>query len=365
MQQNRDYTIRYSRLKRASLYGFELSYDKVSLQKDMDVHFMVLPMLNSAKKGYSWGRFHLKAELPKECELHIWAFAMDLEDAEKLRKASQLNEKLFDSSVSVREKRDVFERSEGIYRRNQTDILLYELQGQYLWLAIEVTGGDIGTIKELYLHNPGDNFMQTFPEVYQEEGGFFHRYLSIFSSMYADIQKEMDEVCTYFDAEAAPAEMLPVLAGWFGMKVERDFPDEAVLRRLLKEVYQLNKMKGTRWALERLAEIVLGEEIQIIEKNLLDAKETDEQEIYEKLYGESRWDVTVLVNRAPEKKLQEQFLYLASQFMPVRCRLHLVFHQNCNGLDSYCFLDQNAKLLQNSYGSLGQGDIMDGSIILK
>jgi phage tail-like protein len=325
---------------------------------------MVLPMLDGAQKGERWGRFHLKAENLKDCEIRIWAFARDLEGT-AIEDAERFNQMLYDENTAVSEKRDVFERADGVYRRNQTDILLYELRGQYLWLAIEVAGEAPGVLGDMWIQNPGDNFMQTFPEVYQDEGGFFHRYMSVFSSIYADVQKEIDGMGRYMDVDEAPAKMLPILAGWLGLRVENDFPDEAVLRRLLKEVYQLNKMKGTRWAVERLAEIVLGEEVQVIEKNLLNGVEAEEKEVYQKLYGESCWDVTILVNRPPEEKLQEQFLYLVSQYKPVRCRIHLAFHQNCNSLDSYCFLDQNAKLLQNSYGSLEQGDILDGSIILK
>jgi phage tail-like protein len=364
MIQQKKYTMKYSRLKRAALHGFALDREAVRVLPEAKVHFMVLPMLDGASRGERWGRFHLEAELPQESELRIWAFARDA-DGEDAGKVERLNRMLYDPDVPVSEKRDVFQRAEGITRCNQTDLLLYELRGQYLWIALEVAGEADGVLQNMWVRNPGDRFMQTFPEVYQEEGGFFHRYMSIFSSVYDDVQGEIDGMETCLDVEEAPAGMLPVLAGWLGLRVESDFPDEAILRKLLKEAYLLNKRKGTRWAVERLAKIVLGEEVQVIEKNLLVEAEPEDRAIYRKLYGASAWDVTILVNRPPEEKLQEQFLYLIAQFKPARCRVHLTFYKNCNSLDTYCFLDRNAQLLKNSYGRLEEGAVMDGSVILQ
>ena len=359
-----NYTITNSRIKRAALYGFTRMPDGVVKLADGDTHFMILPCFNSFEEKKHWGRFHLKAELSAGCRIKIYAFARDAATSEEKEKVDRLNSFFSKEEVPLSEKRDIFSRAEGICGMDQTDMLFYELEGQYLWIAVEVTGCGEGKIWDMKLFNPGDNFMQTFPEIYREEGGFFHRYMSIFSSLYTDVQREIDDAALLLDPDQAPTHMLLVLAGWLGICAEEGYLDEDVLRKLIKKGYQLNRMKGTRWAIEELARIVLGEDVQIIERNLLEDSD-GEMELYRRLYGDSPWDVTILANKAPEEHLQEQFRYLLAQYKPARCKVHLAFHQKCNTLDSYCYLDENAKLMQSTYGSLEQGDTLDGGVILK
>ena len=40
---------------------------------------------------------------------------------------------------------------------------------------------------------------------------------------------------------------------------------------MIKEAYRLNCMRGSKWAIERIAEIVLGEPVVILESNIMKA----------------------------------------------------------------------------------------------
>lgn len=365
MEQNavQNYTIRTSRLRRATLYGFEQNIkDGVSLMEG-DSHFMILPCIDSFQERFHWGRFRLRREIPETCRMNIYAFALDAETDREREAVASLTSFFRKETNSLEEKKDVFLRSDGICMTDQENMLFYELEGRYLWIAIEVIGSGEGKIRDMKIFNPGDNFMQTFPEVYQEEGSFFHRYMSIFSTIYGDTQDKIEHMAELLDPDQAPAYLLPTLAGWLGIEAEDGYLEEEIQRKLIRRGYQLNRRKGTRWVIEELARIVLGEDVQIIESNLLEA-EAGDMELYQKLYGDSHWDVTILVNQAPQERLQEQFKYLLMQFKPVRCRIHLMFHQNCNTMDSYCYLDANARLTKNRYGSLEQGNALDDGIIL-
>ncbi len=71
-------------------------------------------------------------------------------------------------------------------------MLLDGQTGRYFWLWLEVTGG--GTLENLRVYVPGDNFFRTFQRAYQIDDAFLRRYLSIFYTMYQDLQKETDSI---------------------------------------------------------------------------------------------------------------------------------------------------------------------------
>lgn len=177
MTEERNYTVGFCRLKKAYTHGFSISPEGVLSLERGEGHFLVLGVFNSYRKGYAWGRLHFQAELPKGSICIVRGFAVEGEEA-----AQEINGYLLDNSGSYGEKKQYFIHLGELESVNHSDILLYKLAGQYLFLSLEILGEGEGCIKDMVLYNPGDNFMQTFPEIYQEPGGFFHRYMSVFST---------------------------------------------------------------------------------------------------------------------------------------------------------------------------------------
>lgn len=364
MAESRNYTIGENRIGKGALAGLKLKGDRLVLTEGAH-HTLFLPAINSYEENSMWGRFRLKASLPGSCILVLRAFAKDAEETEQ-EKVWEADEYLLNQTVAPEEKLKFFENADCAKSVNCQNLLLYELSGQYLWLCVEIIGIGEGELSGLYLESLGDNFMQTFPEIYQERGGFFHRYMSIFSSMYQELQDKIDHVEDWLNVEKAPEPLLHLFAGWLGLELEGEFLEEAVLRRLLKEAYGLNRIKGTRQAVIRLVELVLGEQVIVVERNLLNCHaDREEGKLYNRLYGTSKQDITVLINRKSDEKLQAQLLYLLKQYKPVKSRLKLVFYRDCNRLDSYCFLDGNARLGYLTGGRMDENYAMDGSVILE
>ena len=106
--------------------------------------------------------------------------------------------------------------------------------------------------------------------------------------------------------------------------------------------------------------------IQITERNLIEQENVSRDEIdsYNNLYGNSKWDVTLVTNHAPDEELQEKFLYMAAQFKPIRCNVRLKFSESFVTMDSYSYMDKNASLSEVSQARLESGDVMDGSVIM-
>jgi phage tail-like protein len=259
------------------------------------------------------------------------------------------------------------------------DVLLYNLTGEYLWIAVEVEEGirrsetedaGVSRLSDMRLDTQGDNFLWTFPEIYQEEGGFFHRYLSIFSSIYQDMSEQIANLDRLLDIDETPVPFLLELAEWLGFSAEGDFPDEEMLRRLVKELYGLNRIKGTKEVIRRLTGIVLGaktcRQLLIIERNRLEGHIPDNvRATYQRLYGSGMHDVTILVKHGADERLHSQLMYLIRQFKPARSHIRLVFSQQCSSLDSYCYLDFNAALSRKGHARTDRGSRMDGTVFMR
>jgi len=352
-----------SKLKRAYIEGFTLLENGVLSLSDSEsgVHFVLLNRFCSYKENTKWGRFHCRANLAQNQTLRILAFATDGTSSQ----AEKLNSFFQDAAVSMKEKKEYFIQH-GIQFLNHSDVLLYELVGEYLWIVLEVEGGGSGTLSELVLDSRGDNFMQTFPEIYQEEGAFFHRYMSIFSSVYQDVAAEISSLDKYLDIERTPAAVLTELAGWMGFDVEGAFLEEDKLRKLVRALYSLNRIKGTKEAIKRLIKLVFDEEAVIIERSRIESYiAKGSKRTYQRLYGSSNQEVTILINRPLNEKLQAQMLFLIRQFAPVRSQMKLLFVQDCDMLDTYCYLDYNASLAVITNGGLDIGSRLDGMAILQ
>lgn len=359
MAETKNYTIGRSRINKALLQGFRhTDSDRIHLDEGQ-AHILFFTKFNSMEKDSTWGRLHTELALEGRFAYIIRAFASNNRQGPE---GLSWDDFLTDEQISAEEKKKFMERAGCKTVMNQWDIILYELIGQYLWISIEVIGSATGYIDHLRVFNPGDNFMQTFPDIYQETGSFFHRYMSVYSTLYNSLGDAIAHRDKWLDLQTAPPELLSIYAQWLGLDVRGEFLNLPILRRLLQETYRLNRMKGTREALSSVIRIVMGEEAIIVERNLLDSYIVkDESKLYNTLYGDGEQDVTVLIPCRAEGKLQVQLEFLLKQFKPMRSRLKLVCYTDCIRMDSYCYLDHNARLYQMPEGSLDSGKGLNAS----
>lgn len=361
MAEKRYYTIGKSRMKRACVYGFEKTQDGGLVMTEGFRHLVFFSRLNSMEQDTAWGRFRMEADIPSECICIVRAFAMNEEYRSDGRK---IDEYFGSGQVTPAEKKRFFENKGCGRAVNSRNLLLYRQKGQYLWICVEIIGKGEGGIGSIRMSCPGDNFMQTFPDIYREEGNFFHRYMSVFSSIYGDLQDKIDDAALYLDLDTAPKELLSMYAGWLGLDIQGVFLEDAVLRRLLKSAYRLNRIKGTSKAIRELIWILTGKQAIVVERSLLSDSITPQyRKIYDSLYGKGEQDVTVLINGRAEEKRKARLLFLLKQYKPVRARIKLVFYGDCSSMDSYCYMDCNARLLDIPSGVLDGGQFYNEAVL--
>lgn len=356
-------SFRRDRLLQALHTGFEPGGgDGLLCLENSEIHLFIPRAVDSGIEDCPWGRFFFEAGLPEDSACHVYAFA-DNEDGKSAagREAYLLNE-----AVDAADKKRLFLKEGAIRYTNRTDMLLYRLKGRRLYLMLEIAGRGKGWIKDLKIQVPGDNFMRTFPEVYQAHNSFFHRYLSVFSSVYNEFEEKLDHMERLIDPDTAPSGLLDFYAGWLGLNVSRGFLREDTLRSLLKEAPALNRRKGTVWCIGRLCELLVGEKPIIVEKShMADYTGNGDSAVYDRLFGDSLCDVTLLFLRKQKEQEKASLLYLLRQFTPARCRIRPVYMEKGDFMDGHCYLNINACLHTCHKGRLDRGLTLSGQAVIR
>ena len=357
----RRYRLGKARLSRALLQGFELVENSLRTQARTGSASAFLPGLDSAAAGCLWGRLTLRCSLGPESMLTVRAFASDQDVVRRGDELVKIDQLLTDPQVPLREKERLFLLADGLERSGVRDVLLNGQTGRWLWLWLEVTGEEGCTLEDLRVYVPGDHFFRTFPQVYQTDNDFFQRYISVFSTMYQELQEKIDDLPGLLDVDTAPEKLLPVFASWLGLETDERLFSAQELRELVKAAPELMARKGTKWAVERVVGLLVQGPIYVVERNLL--SRTPERG--EELYGSTPYDFTVMLSCPQDEKLRARLQFLVDQFRPVRSRCRIVFLEECGGLDAFTYLDINGSVLQNTPGSLDDRKALTGMIYLE
>lgn len=328
------YRLRRARLVLGEMEGWMAAEHGLSLDPALPVHTLFLPPIDSAQEALKWGRLVVDGDFPPGSVQKILWYASD-------------------------ENQFILEKCEKAV--NVHDTLLYSQTGRYLWIRLEVLGCGNGILREITVYTPGDLFLNTFPEVYREHGSFLHRYLTVFSTVYLDLQQKIDSLHEYLEPDTAPPRMLCVLAGWLGVEAGEELFDTDTLARLIRELPWLNRHKGTKAAVERIARLVLEEDVMVVERNALQEWTAAEKTVYDRLYGGSCHDFTILIKKERGEAVRSRILCLTDQFKPLHSCMNLVSLTGTSRLDGYCYLGINAALSEKQKGVLDANIPMDGS----
>ncbi len=361
------YTIRKNRIKAGCVTGF--TYDEqatLELDQAAESHGVFLRGIDGGRPDAEWGRISFDVECSEDRAYSIYALAVNHKIREVGGMAVDLDVLLTQPEIPVESKRTVLRNLGASRYIGRSDILLYDLKGQYLYLAILAAGEGELRISHLILDSTGDNFMATYPEVYRERNSFFHRYISIFSSIYNDFERDIDRLPELLDPDLCPKELLVVYGSWLGIDLEGGSLDETMMRQFVKEAYNLNRLKGTKRAIERVLEIILGRPAVVIEHNRLRSwiKE-DKIEVPEGFHPQGVYDVTVMVPGKLTEEIRHRIVFMLNQFKPLRTRISIMQMDETPTADSRTYLDINTRLPEEHTAELDNGLSLDGTVVLK
>ncbi|QCW02007.1 phage tail protein [Natrinema pallidum] len=144
---------------------------------------------------------------------------------------------------------------------NPDDVFLRDAVGRYLFVALELDGSPQSSprVDSVTAFCPRQSYLRYLPELYQEDdrsAAFLEQYLSVFESVFADIEAEIDDIGRYFDPDAVPSEALSWLGQWLAVETDENWPEDA-RRELLSRAPALYKRRGTKAGLQSMLELYL------------------------------------------------------------------------------------------------------------
>lgn len=362
------YTIRKNRIKAGCLTGFVCDEEAgINLdEKATGRHGIFLRGLDGVKPDALWGRLSFLAECSEDRTFSVYVLAVNQRQRDIDGISVDLDILLTEPDIPVEYKRNMLIKLGASRYIGRSDILLYDLSGQYLYIAILVAGEGSLRISRMVVDSTGDNFMDTYPEIYRERNSFFHRYISIFSSIYNDFEADLERLPQLLDPDVCPKELLPIYGSWVGIDLEGGSLDEGAMRTFVREAYNLNRLKGTKRGIERVLEIILGQPAVVIEHNRLRSwiKE-DKIEVPEGFQTQGVYDVTVVVPGKLTEELRHRIVFMLNQFKPLRTKISLVQMDETPTADSRTYLDINTRLPEEREAELDSGLSLDGTVVLK
>ncbi|MGN1180530.1 MAG: phage tail protein [Suilimivivens sp.] len=354
-------------LKKGQYEGME-SYQDCALRGEGSGSFLyIAPVFDSGEEANTWQSLHLDGTF-HDCKLEVVAAASELDYRDFLE----------DTQVGLQEKEELIRSMNGVRKVNTTDLLLTDLQGRYLYLLFKVSGQ---MECEFCIHMatvefPKNSFLEYFPEVYQTEDDFFERYISIFQSMYMDVEREIDKLPMRMDYEKAEFSDLMQLAEWIGM--DEILVQEAVregetkkLRKLIGHANEIQSAKGTKKSLKLVLQILYNKDFQILEYfkwyEYLENR-PEELTLYQKLYGKDSSCLTILIEEKGGKEYSEaerkSMRKVVSRMIPLGMDCNLIFLHGSSHMDTHCYLDHNSRLASLAAAN-ANGMELYGNVILQ
>ncbi|WP_295866746.1 phage tail protein [uncultured Oscillibacter sp.] len=320
-------------------HGVEPDGDGLRLSGGRRTGVYCTAAVDSGESGFLWRRMAVEAQLPPDTSLRIYAYASDERDWDG---RADLDEWLGGlSGDPMPALRELF----GPPVSDRCDLCL-DRRGRYLWLMLELAsaGEASPSVSRLRLWMGGDHMTDYLPAIYQSDD-FTHRFLSIFDSMYADMERQIDGLPGRMDYEQADGELLRYLASWVG--VEQGETAQA-LRRSVRTALADYEDRYTVGGVRRSVRELTGRDPIVIEHFQVSANRPDcaDPALYRRLYGEDPHRCFVLLPEDTFSSQQERVRFQQSMAdrLPAGVSMQLVQLKQCVQLDWHTYLGVNSRV---------------------
>lgn len=316
----------------------QLTLDGDSIRLDaaaFTTGFICLPRIDSGENGFKWDRVVVEAELPEGSSLLVYAYTSN--SPEFPLNLASLTGSYAEQCYALR---DIF----GSPAAGSGDFLLRR-EGRYLWLMLELLAGgrENPAIRKVVLWMAGDHMVDYLPAIYREDD-VTYRLLSVFNSMFRDMENRIEALPALLDYESSSEELLRYMAGWMGIGQEQADADQ--LREWISTSVEDYETMYTVEGIRRTVQRLTGRDPILVEYHDVDPNAPDcpDPEAYRILYGEDPFRFFVMLDEDtfPTRSRMEEFRERMREMSPADSEMQLVLLKRRFQLGWHTYLGINS-----------------------
>lgn len=316
---------------------------------------------DSMQNDIIWHRLRLNIDYPTGSIFKLRLYASDTQEVTiavpgiKGKSSVNFNDYITDEKIDIARKIDTFEDIGAVVYENADDIILRNLKGRYLWICIEFVNYEQESMKiqSMKIEFPQVSFVDYLPEIYRvddDRNSFTERFVSIFQSMYVDLEDKIDYTPVMFDVNRTSKDFLNWVGDWLSVK-NASVWEEKKLRNLIRQAVKIYKIKGTKRAVAKIVQEYTGTDPIIVEQ--FDVKHNmyydKQKEVVENLFGDNGYVFTVMVPESCVKDSENyiELLRVINSVKPVDSICNLVALSDRMYLDNHCYMGINSFINKN------------------
>ena len=362
---------RESEWQRCLLHGLEISENRIVPTADGSICTMITGSVDSTEHNFHWRNLLIDAALGENIVMQVSAFASNSTTVQLDGRAVELDSYLSDGSVDVQERLGAVEKLFVPLFNNCFDGPV-GFTGRYIWIQLRfvILQRRELCVKKIKLLLKGEQMIDYLPSVYREEdgeNGFLSRFLSIFDSIFFDMDDNIGRSAEMLDYRIAGGDILRYLSEWLCIE-DVAYISEERLRERIKRTVDEYRYIGVKRSLIGWIETEYGVTPNIIEyfnvKKMVNSGK--DKEVYHRLFGDNPYKFFVLLPEKTFSDIHEANLFMEKlkRRVPAYTEFEVVMVRNNTILDKYTFLGVNSMLSGYSYAHTDVGTRISNEIIL-
>lgn len=361
---------RSSEWQRGLLYNIAIAGNALKSAEGTAQCTIITASADSTEHGFLWRSAEVFANISENTVMRVSAYAADSTIVNIGDKTCELDALLSDGTMSEKER---LELVSGLFTPLCTNCFdgPINLKGRYIWIKLDFMALDRKAVEvsKIKLLLKSDSMMNYLPEMYRAsdgESGFMTRFMSIFDSIFFDMDERIASARSAMDYRVADGDMLRYLAEWI-MTDDAAYLDAPRLREKIRDTVEDYKYTGTKHGLCSWIKREYGAEPVIIE--YFDVKkmisEGKDSEVYKRLFGSNPYKIFVLMpeNTFADTHAANIFTKRLKSRLPAYAEAEVIVLKKNVVLDNNTYLDVNSIVNGYSDAQAENGSVV-GDIIL-